>query len=170
MATELLFVPWGWFEEFDPSEVFSPNGNNTSKSWTTTKKSTQACTWFLYLITNYFLPVFKWEKKGFPRFGVGMEMKKQIIALYLRKLILFIHLCLKYSVLSTRACDLKSVHPVTLLYKWPTPVNAVYYFQNSTNLGGIVHEMINYYFYWQRVNILFIFINMYLVAQMVSFK
>lgn len=97
-------------------------------------------------------------------------MKKQIIALHLRKLILFIHLCLKYSVLSTRACDLKSVRPVTLLYKWPTPVNAVYYFQNSTNLGGIVHEMINFYFYRQRVNILFIFINMYLVAQMVSFK
>lgn len=91
-------------------------------------------------------------------------MKKHIIALYLRKLILFIHLYLKYSVLSTRACVLKSVHPVTLLYEQPTPVNAVYYFQNSTNLGGIVHEMINYYFYLQRVNIPFIFIHMYLMA------
>lgn len=96
--------------------------------------------------------------------------EEQIIALYLRKLILFIYLCLKYSVyLSTRACDLKFVHPVTLLYKQPTPVNAVYYFQNSTNLGGIVHEIINYYFYLQRINIFFIFINMYLVTQMVSF-
>lgn len=24
MATELLFVPWGWFEEFEPSDIFSP--------------------------------------------------------------------------------------------------------------------------------------------------
>lgn len=24
MATELLLVPWGWFEEFEPSDVFSP--------------------------------------------------------------------------------------------------------------------------------------------------
>lgn len=24
MATELLFVPWGWFEEFEPSDVLSP--------------------------------------------------------------------------------------------------------------------------------------------------
>lgn len=61
MATELLFVPWGWFEEFDPSEVFSPNGNSTNKL--STKKSTQAYNWFLHLITDCFILFFKWEKR-----------------------------------------------------------------------------------------------------------
>lgn len=31
MATELLFVPCGWLEEFEPSDMLRPKRNNKKK-------------------------------------------------------------------------------------------------------------------------------------------
>lgn len=53
MATELLFVPWGWFEEFEPSDIFSPI--KEKKITYKYKIRSLLSTWYFYKPINLFL-------------------------------------------------------------------------------------------------------------------